>query len=342
LTFPALVVLDLAFHKPDHRTRRIAYPLLADVPLYLHVILVGALVASAAWRVHRSAALAEPLGPAGLAGCALTLAWLGVLPNIAIAHELIHRRDRFHRFLGFLCSVAIGDPLRRLGHLRGHHVKVGRADDSDTARRGESIYAFLFRAAVSGTLEGYVSEKSRLAKLGLSVFSWQSDVVRSLLFTVATAALIGALAGPLALGVVLAGFGLSRLLLEAFNYLQHYGLVRAPGTRYDRRHVWSHLTPVVRAAGLEITNHVHHHLKPDDPYYVLVPDPEAPQMPSALLCFMAALIPPLFERAIAMPRLREWDRLHATPEERMLAAAANATAGWPAWGEAQAEAAAGA
>ncbi|MGH7634623.1 MAG: hypothetical protein ACRENC_12890 [Gemmatimonadaceae bacterium] len=36
------------------------------------------------------------------------------------------------------------------------------------------------------------------------------------------------------------GFGLSHLLLEAFNDLQHDGLVRAPGTRVQRRHSWSH------------------------------------------------------------------------------------------------------
>lgn len=119
------------------------------------------------------AAGVAPLGPAGLRGCVLTLAWLGVLPNIPIAHDLIHRRDRFHRFLGFLCTIAIGDPLRRLAHLRGHHVKLGRGDDSDTARRGESLYAFIVRAAVGGTREGYLTEKSRLARLGVSVWSWQ-------------------------------------------------------------------------------------------------------------------------------------------------------------------------
>jgi hypothetical protein len=45
------------------------------------------------------------------------------------------------------------------------------------------------------------------------------------------------------------------------------------------------------------------------------------------------LVPPVFERVIAMPRLRDWDSRYATPEEQALAAAANAAAGWPAWSE---------
>jgi alkane 1-monooxygenase len=88
---------------------------------------------------------------------------------------------------------------------------------------------------------------------------------------------------------------------------------------------------LVRAAAFEITNHAHHHMEPSLPFYELVPDPTAPQMPSALLCLLAALVPPVWERAIAMPRLRDWDRNFATPEERELAAAANRAAGWPEW-----------
>jgi hypothetical protein len=127
------------------------------------------------------------------------------------------------------------------------------------------------------------------------------------------------------------GFILSRLLLESFNYLQHYGIVRVPGTRYGRRHSWAHLSPVVRAAAFEITNHHHHHEEPAAPFYTLVPDPESPQMPSALLCFVVALVPPLWERLIARPRLEEWDRRYATDGERALAAEANRAAGWPLW-----------
>jgi hypothetical protein len=55
------------------------------------------------------------------------------------------------------------DPLRRLAHLRGHHSKLGLDLDSDTARRGETIYGFVVRAAIGGTREAFETEKVRLA-----------------------------------------------------------------------------------------------------------------------------------------------------------------------------------
>lgn len=328
-TFVLSVVLDLAMSRPDHATRRIRHPAIAEIPLYLHAPLMVALVAAAAWRVHEGVTAGPPLGVSGVVGIVVTLAWLGVLPNIPVIHELLHRHRPLDRFLAFFLSASIGDPLRRLAHLRGHHVQLGLADDPDTARRGETIYAFILRAAVGASREAFRSEQVRLARRGRSVWSWRSDVVRSLALTVAVLGAVGLAAGVAAMGVVALGFGLARLLLESFNYLQHYGIVRVPGTPHERRHTWSHLSPVVRSVAFEITNHAHHHMHPTVPFHALVPDPSAPQMPSAMLCFLAALIPPLWERHIAIPRLRDWDERHATPDERTLAAEANAAAGWP-------------
>ncbi|MEZ4307011.1 MAG: hypothetical protein R3F14_03040 [Polyangiaceae bacterium] len=39
-------------------------------------------------------------------------------------------------------------------------------------------------------------------------------------------------------------------------------------------------------------------------------------------------MPPVWERVIAKPRLADWDRRFATEDERALARAANAAAGW--------------
>ena len=330
-TFPLVVALDLLAPHDDLSVRVVRHPRLADIPLYLHALLVPVLVATAAYRVHAGGPGGEPLDLTACLGVALTLSWLGVIPNIPVAHEPMHRRERFPRFVAFLCTATIADPLRRLAHLRGHHAKLGFESDSDTARRGETIYRFMLRAAIAGTREAFESERLRLAKRGASVWSWRSDVVRSLVLTVTALGLVGGLAGTRALIVIAAGFGMSRLLLESFNYLQHYGLVRVPDTRFQRRHSWSHLTPLVRAAAFEITNHAHHHMDPSVRFHALIPDADAPRMPSALVCVLAALIPPIWERWIAMPRLRQWDAHFATDGERVLAAQANRAARWPVW-----------
>jgi len=54
-------------------------------------------------------------------------------------------------------------------------------------------------------------------------------------------------------------------------------------------------------------------------------------MPSALVCLLAALIPPVGERRIAMPRLRHCDERFATPEALVLTAEANRAARWSVW-----------
>ncbi|RLA04659.1 MAG: xylene monooxygenase, partial [Gammaproteobacteria bacterium] len=65
-------------------------------------------------------------------------------------------------------------------------------------------------------------------------------------------------------------------------------------------------------------------------YWQLTPLPNAPQMPSAWLCILLALIPPLWVRSI-QPRLQQWDLQQANKAEQALARQANIAAGWPNW-----------
>jgi hypothetical protein len=54
-------------------------------------------------------------------------------------------------------------------------------------------------------------------------------------------------------------------------------------------------------------------------------------MPSLFLCFVTGLVPPIWFKYIAKPRLKHWDFNHATAEEKELAREANKKAGWPDW-----------
>jgi len=59
----------------------------------------------------------------------------------------------------------------------------------------------------------------------------------------------------------------------------------------------------------------------------LRPVPDAPQMPSIVLCFAASFVPFIWENWIVKPRLKHWD-LTAGPEEQLLALVENKRAGW--------------
>ena len=139
------------------------------------------------------------------------------------------------------------------------------------------------------------------------------------------------IAGTGAMLIALGTLLYAKLLLEGFNYFQHYGLVREEGAQIQKHHAWNHLGPIARTLGVEITNHINHHMDGYTRFYDLRPEPKAPQMPSLFLCFLVGLIPPLWFRFIAKPRLKDWDERFASASEKKLAMEANAKAGWPQW-----------
>jgi len=107
--------------------------------------------------------------------------------------------------------------------------------------------------------------------------------------------------------------------------------VRVEGKPVARRHLWNHLGLLTRAVAFEITNHADHHLDSYIPYYKLKPDLTAIRMPNVFLCFLCALVPPVWHELIIKRALQQWDSRFASEEERELARAQNRAAGWPDW-----------
>lgn len=330
-TFFVLAGLDF-MSKPDHSVRNFRYPRLADVPLYLHCVLMIALYAAFAWRVQAGAGVSGS-GPVLLAmtGAVLSLIWLNAVPNVPVAHELMHRKDTLSRWLAKVISACFGDAHRDIPHVYTHHIHFDTDVDPDYAPRGTTVYPFMWRCTLQNFREMVEAARKRKQSTGAALWSPRNllfwEVALLLAFPVGAALIGGWLAGAL----VLLAQVISKFFLEALNYLQHYGLVRVPGTPTQRHHTWNHLTWIDRTVGFEITTHVDHHVDPDLRFDQLVPHPDAPQMPNLFVCAVSAFIPPLWFGKIAMPRLREWDLHHASPQERELAREANRRAGWPDW-----------
>jgi hypothetical protein len=174
-------------------------------------------------------------------------------------------------------------------------------------------------------------EADALRKKGRSPWHYSHRAYRALLALAVFHGLIYLVGGPLANACALAGQWVARLWVESFNYFQHYGLIRVKGAPIGRRHVWNHLGWFSRTMAFEITNHADHHLNSYQVYYKLMPHKEAIQMPSVFLCFLSALIPPVWHEMIIKPALRRWDAEFATAEERAIAREQNRAAGWPDW-----------
>ena len=328
---PLFAIIDPLIGE-DTRERKVDSDTLMDIPVVLCCLLGPVVLALIAWRVGHGG-----LSGVEIAGMIATGAWLAVIPVVPATHELYHKRSPWKYAVGTYTQVPYLDCTRSVAHMMGHHLFVGTPKDADTPLRGESMYGFLVRTIPANYAELYRMEADVARKWGRSVWSPQGrfpKAIAAYLVFVVAMIVIGGLAGAVAAVVSTV---IARLWVEAFNYLQHCGLVRVESEPVTPNHVWNHLSTLTRLAAFEITNHCEHHLDAYIPYYRMRPDAGGPRMPSGFLCFMVALFPPLWNRLVLWPRLREWDLHHATPAERELAREANRRAGWPDWiGEAEA------
>jgi fatty acid desaturase len=324
-SLPVLALGDTIFGR-DLRPRRMNNLPLAYVPVVMSSFIAFAMFCLLSYRIAQG-----ELSGVNTLGAILSTGWVATIVGVPAFHELFHRREAVLRNLGLALQVMYFDPTRDIAHVVGHHIDVGTHSDSDTARRGQSLYTFALMAMWHSFVTSQRKEGELMRKLGHKPWSFRHRIWRAaggLVIFEAIMFLIGGLYGMLA--CVAAGL-LARFLLESFNYFQHYGQVRLPGTTIEKRHVWNHFGKLSRMMTFEITNHAGHHLNAFAPYYNLEPDKEAVQLPSVFVCFMAALVPPAWHRLIIMPALRKWDLEKASEAERELAKAQNKDAGWPDW-----------
>ncbi|MBV1960641.1 MAG: alkane 1-monooxygenase [Immundisolibacteraceae bacterium] len=324
-----VVFLCLAAFDPflgvDHSRRQQSMPRLANIILYFQIIPVFCLWIVFAWRMNAGA---ETMTLVDFAGATISVAFMTALGGLPAAHEMFHRSSTGGKLVGSLLSTFFASSYASLAHNHIHHIETNTPDDTETPYRGENVYHFVVRAAARQHRESWRIELTRLKRLGLAFWHPTNTILQGLIQYALLQALFFSIAGFQGMLMLMCVSLLGLFILEIFSYLQHYGLVRVPGSPIEKRHAWNHLTPISRALTFEITAHSHHHIDPEVPYYELPPVTDAPQMPSAITCFVAALIPPLWHRYIGRPKIQMWDNEFANAAELELAAEANRNAGW--------------
>lgn len=234
------------------------------------------------------------------------MATIGLVGGLAInvAHELGHtREDREKR----LSKIALAQTCYGhffVEHNRGHHARVATAEDPSSARFGESLYAFIARSVLGSLRSAWSLEANRLAGIGKSRWSLGNDVLNSWLLSVALFTVLSLWFRPVVLpwlvGQAIVGF----CLLEAVNYVQHYGLRRQklPSGRYERarpRHSWNSSMVLSNLLLFHLQRHSDHHAKPLRNYQALRHVEQAPQLPSGYSAMLVlALVPPLWRRVM--------------------------------------------
>jgi len=158
---------------------------------------------------------------------------------------------------------------------------------------------------VRGSLtSGWRLEKARLRRMDKNVFSLRNDVLNAWAMTVALwAVVIGFFGiGTLPYLLIQAVFAFS--LLEAVNYLEHYGLVRQkmPNGRYERvdpRHSWNNNHIVTNLFLYQLQRHSDHHANPTRRYQALRHFDESPQLPAGYAAMIVlAYFPPLWRKVM--------------------------------------------
>jgi alkane 1-monooxygenase len=297
---PALLVifagLDGTLGVERDEPRRRDRPLLYRTPLWLFVALQLGLTLWAA------GAAGDSPGLGALLALALASGTMAGVFGMLVAHELIHSHHRFERALGLSLLMTVGYMHFRIAHIYGHHRLAATPADPATARLGESAYRFLPRAIAGQWRDAWRHERRRTAGRRWPMLA--NRMHRYLALEAAFFSTVPAALGGRAGLFVVVEAAVAIVILELFNYVAHYGLVRRlrPDGSVEPlgpQHSWNVRQRFNNWALFNGGHHSDHHRAPRRPYQSLRPIADAPMLPTGYagsLCLV--LLPPLWRRAI--------------------------------------------
>ncbi len=254
--------------------------LLASLPLQFASTVLGVWVATT-----------QSLNPLQWLGLAITV---GIVNGAGIntAHEWGHKRGWFAAFMSRLSLAPAAYGHFHVEHNRGHHKNVATPADPASARLGESYWAFLPRTLIGSVRSAWAIEKERLAAQGQSAWSPSNGNLQAWTMSVVLFAALVVAFGWTALPFLLVQAFYGASLLEAVNYIEHYGLLRGKdgNGRFERcapAHSWNANQVVSNRMLYQLQRHSDHHANPRRSYQTLRHFADSPQLPAGY----AALIP---------------------------------------------------
>lgn len=256
-----------------------------------------------------------------LLGGIVSMATLYTSVGGIVGHELMHRLNRPADLVLSRILLAFNlDTTFAIEHVFGHHRHACTPVDPTWADRGMGFWRYLPRSVFGGAVNAYKFEAARVnaCKFPARIFHnralvWQSASLIIIFFFFFSG-------GWWAVLAFLAAAVLTKIFLEMFNYIAHYGLVRVPGHRFSVRHSWNSYRLLATGYLFNLPRHSSHHLNVRQTFWELKARPDAPRLPYSMGAMLAlCLIPPLWHRAMRRS-LSDWDREFASPEELKLLA----------------------
>lgn len=233
--------------------------------------------------------------------------------GITFAHELMHQKTKFERFLSdLLLGMAMYGHFRT-EHIFVHHRYVGTNKDAVTARFNENIYFFILRVVPQCLISAWKVEKNKLTKKGKNVFNLSNPFyvyfASGFLF-LSLSFVIGGLWGVLLFSIQAV---VAVLHLEVVNYIEHYGLSRKKidNEKYEPTkpfHSWNANHAASNLLLINLQKHSDHHVKPNKKYPLLnaFDSMSAPQLPFGYPIMVVLSLLPFLWRKIMNPKVLKW------------------------------------
>ena len=279
----------------DHYYRYLTYLI---VPIQLSVIFFGG-----EFLVSNDLSFFLQIALAVLVG--VVTATLG----ITTGHELVHKTSRLEQNLGGILYSTVCYGGFKVEHVRGHHVNVGTSKDHSSAEYNQTLFQFIPIAMFHNVTAAFKLEANRLKVKGLSFWHYRNELLYwyglSLLWLGLSFYLWG-MGG--AVYFLMQSFA-AAIVLEAINYVEHYGLRRKQkeNGQYEKvmpYHSWNNDHFFSNLILFQLQRHSDHHYRAAKRYQVLVNHSELPQLPLGYpIMLLMAFFPPLWFR-VMNPRVK--------------------------------------
>lgn len=158
----------------------------------------------------------------------MVIAFFSAVAGVS-GHELLHHKELHNKIIGtwpftrIMCSTFLDE------HLKGHHKLVATYDDGATARKNETVYAFILRNMLTSRSNVFRFENEKIDRLYgkdagflkrvlCNKLVWYELLHASILFGVYS------IFGLSSLKFYLCYVVLAIFLHETGNYMEHYGI----------------------------------------------------------------------------------------------------------------------
>jgi len=265
--------------------------------------------------IYLGIAFQEGVSGINLIGSILSTAlWTGL--GIIYGHELSHNRKE-----GFLASRLImalsGASHFTYAHVYNHHLDLGHEDDPATAPRGRNVYIHTWLSHMGQSKFSYDLESKRLKKKNKSFINPDNRWIIGYLYSLPTIILFVWTGGVLGVLSLLLVWSISNFLLEALNFMGHYGLIRKEGP-VELRHSWDNDNLFTSWFFIEIGRQCDHHVR-GETYFWELDDVKGPNYGIGYFSLFILTLIPSFFRKFVQNHLDDWDKNYATEEERNIA-----------------------